>query len=349
MIARLIQNRQHIPLDLRQVRRQQPIHPPGRGGAFQGVAVHVVQGVPGDAAHADLAVLRRQIPLQIPVAQVAVFRVDLPHDSHLLDFTGHPLHRPEFGRHLPAAAQDLPAGESSIPRQILSQVLRPAAPECLRRAGDCLVWPGLVPQQGQRVPPHGSGQTAADHGGGDGQPGAPVDAPDIETQGPQPVQHPPQQADAAGAPALVPRLAEQHPAPGRVVPPGPQGGQHLPRHQEHRIAQLIVEIFQPQLRQMGIVLRQQHRLPFLRRKGVLQQGEPIVQQGGDQQRLPLCHPGHLLLSQHTGPRGGKQGKSGYKIRRNPRRPLPRPLLCVKLTKKPHPPPRRGGAKKEVPP
>ena len=59
--------------------------------------------------------------------------------------------------------------------------------------------------------------------------------------------------------------------------------------------------------------------------------------------------GHLLLSQHTGPRGGKQGKSGYKIRRKPRRPLPRPLLCVKLTKKPHPPPRRGGAKKEVPP
>ena len=212
--------------------------------------------------------------------------------------------------HLPAPAQHGPAGEIPALRQILPQSFHPPAPQGLRRAGDRFIGPGLVPQQGQGVPPHGGGQAAADHGGGDGQPGAPVDVPDVEAQGlylavAQIVQHPPQQTDAAGAPALVPRLAQQHTASGRVIPPGPKGGEHLPRHQEHRVAQLVVEVFQPQLRQMGVVLRQQHRLPPLRGKGVSQQGEPVVQQGGDQQRLSFRHGPHLLLSPAYRPAHGK--------------------------------------------
>ena len=157
------------------------------------------------------------------------------------------------------------------------------------------VGPGLVAQDGQRVSPYGGGQGAADGPRGDGQPGVPVDAPHIQAQQGHLrvsglVQNLPGEADAAGAPALVPGLAHKHAALGGVVLPGVQGGEHLSRHQKDGVAQLVVKVPQAQAGQ-SLFLRQQHRLPAVGGESVLQQGEPVVQQGGDQQRTGSGHGG----------------------------------------------------------
>ena len=46
---------------------QEAVRLPLVGGALQAVGIHIIEGVPGKAAHSDFAALRGQIPLQVPV------------------------------------------------------------------------------------------------------------------------------------------------------------------------------------------------------------------------------------------------------------------------------------------
>ena len=150
--------------------------------------------------------------------------------------------------------------------RVPAQGLHPLAPQGLSRAGNGLEGPGLVPENGQGVAPHGGGQGLPDHGGADCEAVLPVNVPDVQRhQGhlgiARPVQDAPHQADEAGAPALVSRLADQDAAAGGVVLPGAQGRQHLPCHQMGGIAHITVDVPQAQMGQIRAFLRQQYRVP----------------------------------------------------------------------------------------
>ena len=303
-VARFVQNVQHLPLDRAHIAHQEAVQLSLGGRAFQGMGVHVVQGVPGDAAHAGLAARRRQISLQVPVAEMTVFGVDLPHHGHLLDLPGRGLHPAEGGGHLPAAGHDLTAGKGFSLTEAISQRFHPHPPQRFRRAGVDLIGSGLVTENGQRVPPHGGGQGAADHHGRDGEASVPVDAPHVQAQQghlgvPGPVQGLPGQADAAGAPALVPCLAHEHTAPGGVVFSRGQGGEHLSGHQKDRVAKLVVEVPQAKTGK-ALVLCQQHGLPAVGGEGVLKQGEPVVQQSGDEKGTAGGHGGASFRKEKRG-------------------------------------------------
>ena len=228
---------------------------------------------------------------------MAVLRVDFPHNGNPPHVPGRRLNPAEGGRDLPAALQNAAPGKARPPAQILPQRLHPAPPKRLRAAGADLIGPHLVPGNRQRVSPHRRRQRPADHRQGDGKARVPVNIPDVQGQQrhlrvSRLVQRLPHQPDAAGAPALVSGLSHQHAALRRVILPGFQGGQHLPRHQKDGVAQFIVEIPHPPVRQAPL-LPQQDRLPLPGSERVPQQGEPIVQKSGNQQRA-----GHssLLLS-----------------------------------------------------
>ena len=114
--------------------------------------------------------------------------------------------------------------------------------------------------------PYGGGQGLPDHGGADCEAVLPVNVPDVQRhQGhlgiARPVQDAPHQADEAGAPALVSRLADENAAAGNVVFPGAQGCQHLTRHQMGGIAHITVDVPQAQMGQIRAFLRQQYRVP----------------------------------------------------------------------------------------
>ena len=226
--------------------------------------------------------------LQVPIAQATVFRIEVPHHGDLLHRPGDALHRPKVRRQLPAAAEDAGGGEVPVLPQVGGESLRPDPDQTVRAAGGGLIGPGLPGRQHQRVAPEGGGQGPPGHGKGYRQRRIPLQVPDVQAQQghlakARPVQHRPQEADQAGAPAGVPRLGDQHAGARRVVPPGLQGGEHLPGDEGEGVAQVAVEMPQPQMLR-ALPLLQHHGLPRVRRESPPQQRPVGVQQGGDQQR-----------------------------------------------------------------
>ena len=283
--ARSLQDVCHSPLEPGQPGHTGPAHP-SDSPTIQ-VGVRVVQHVPGETVHADLAPVGREPVLKVPVAKMTVFRIDIPHQRHLF-------HRPlrrgdglEIRRHLPAAPENGAGGQAPVLPQAGGEGLRPAADQRRRLTGADLIGPHLMVQQHQRVPPEHGGQGPAGHGDRHGQGGLFLNAPDVQGQQPDlgkafPVQHRPQQPDEAGAPAGVPRLGDQHCRAGRVIPPGAQRREHLPGDEDKGIAQIAVDMAQPQILHATAVL-QHLGVPPGRFKSPPQQGPVVVQQGGDQQ------------------------------------------------------------------
>ena len=192
------------------------------GRTFERVCIHVIECLPGQPPYVDPAAVGSQIVPQIPVAQAAVFGIDFPHHSHILDRAFCGFYCPERRGDLPAPGQDLPMGGSAD--QILIQGVHPLLPEGLHRAGTGLQRAQLVPGDGQCVSPDGGSQGFADHARVQGQRVLSVDAPDVERdQGnlriAGPVQDPPQNPDEAGAPAFISRLADEDAAGVRIVLP----------------------------------------------------------------------------------------------------------------------------------
>ena len=58
MKSGLPQNRQQLPLDSPQPAGEEAVQLPLVSGALQAVGIHIIEGVPGKAAHSDFAVLR---------------------------------------------------------------------------------------------------------------------------------------------------------------------------------------------------------------------------------------------------------------------------------------------------
>ena len=95
------------------------------------------------------------------------------------------------------------------------------------------------------------------------------------------------EAGKVGPPAGVPHRGHQQGGVLQVVGPAAQGQEVLPQTQVEGVAHVVVGIPQPQLRR-PLALVQDHREIVPAVEGVLEQGEVVVQHGGDQEGgLPL--------------------------------------------------------------
>ena len=211
--------------------------------------------------------------------------------------------------------------------------------------------PGVMDHGRQGVPPEEGGPGPQQHHGAHRQSGVPVDSPDVEAQQRHlgetlPVQGRPQQPDQAGAPAGVPRLGNQHTGAGGVVPPGPEGGEHLTGDEDEGHAQIVVETALPSPLQFPPVPSQQHRLPRSDAKAYRSRGNQSSSRDGiSSVRFSAMGPPPFssipVISREI------QGGNGYKSTAGPE-PLPCPPVCGKLDRKRSRPPGRRAACKEDP-
>ena len=104
------------------------------------------------------------------------------------------------------------------------------------------------------------------------------------------------EAGKVGPPAGVPRRGHQQGGVLQVVGPAAQGQEVLPQAQVEGVAHVVVGIPQPQLRR-PLALVQDHREIVPAVEGVLEQGEVVVQHGGDQEG-PLARLGNVRQGLH---------------------------------------------------
>ena len=296
------QGRRHGPLEPRHPGAQAP--PQGLDGPRRSgdLTADIVENVPGEAIHRHLTARLLQKGEDVPVAQGAVFGVELPHQGHPL-----PGHRPagQGGKVPGGLVKDFlhPAeGQGGAAAQFPGQLVGPPVPAGVGRPGHGLIGPGLQGKQQEKVPVKQAKQRPPDHLRPKGQgmvPFQPLDVPseDLHLGIPRRGQGLADQAGKVGPPAGIPRRGHQQAHLVQVIGPAAQGLEILTQAENKGIAQVIVGIAQAQVRKPP-ALGQDHRVIGLGVKGILEQREMGVQHGGDQQN-PL-----------SGGRGGGNGSHG---------------------------------------
>jgi hypothetical protein len=121
------------------------------------MGTEVIEHVPGEAVDGHLAAVSLQIILQIPVAQMTVFGVDIAYQSHLLQRTGTTGDGAEVMGQLPAAVENPRRREISVCLQIGGEYLCPGVDEGIGFPGRCFIGAGLVAQQHQCIAPESGG------------------------------------------------------------------------------------------------------------------------------------------------------------------------------------------------
>ena len=277
----------HAPLKARQ-KGADGLPPGPSGSAGPGdLVVHIVQDVPREAVYRRLAALPLQKGHHVPVAQGAVFGIQLPHKAH-------PLFRPadagDSGKLSSHAGEILlhpSQGKPPAGFQVLGQPLGPGRPAGIGAPLLPLIGPGLVSEQHEKVPIIQGKQGPPDHIRPDGEGLLPLQPLHVQGEDrhlgiPRRRKSLADETGEVGPPAGVPRRGHQQGGVVQVIFPRGQGLEILPQAEGEGVAHVVVAIPQALVRDpLGII--QDHRPVLLRVKGVLQQGEVVVHHGGDEQ------------------------------------------------------------------
>ena len=242
----------------------------------------------------DLAALAFQETLEVVVPQGAVFDIDLAHNAYL--DLGDPCHR-QGGKlfcHEGERMLHLPGGKALACQQHTAQPLHPQVHQAVGSARLVLIRGGLVAQGAQQIAIQYAGQGTADQGQRHLEAAVLLQAGEVQAghrdlRIPRLYQCFAQQMDVVRGTAAAAGLGDQQGGMFQVIFAAVQRIQKLANDQQRRVAGVVVDIFQAQLRHGTAAVAQHLTVIPLVLQRVLQKAELGHRHIGDKDLVGLFH------------------------------------------------------------